>query len=197
VDVVVCVVSEVVLPAPLACHAATPRDDAFLAALYRATRSDLLAMPVAPAMIDQLIAMQQRMQAQSYRLNYSDAPDCVLTRMAPDGSVQSIGKLTVSINPQRVQLVDIALSPDVRGLGLGTVVVQALQALARAQNTPLCLSVSTQNPHAKRLYLRLGFVSDPVSDGAVDGGSGAEAARLMSEPLIWYPAQSSCAPAQY
>jgi GNAT superfamily N-acetyltransferase len=195
----VCVVSEVVLPAPLACHVATPSDGAFLTALYRSTRSDLLAMPVPPVVIDQLIAMQQRMQAQSYRHNYPDAPDCVLTRTAPDGSVQPIGKLTVSVNPRRVHLVDIALRPDVRGLGVGTAVLQALKALAQAQNTPLCLSVSTQNPQAKRLYLRLGFVADSSSgeDAEAGSGVGAEAAQLMSESLTWRPAKSACAPAQY
>jgi GNAT superfamily N-acetyltransferase len=198
VDDAVRVVSGLVLPTPLACHVATPSDDAFLAALYRSTRGDLLAMPAPPLMIDHLIAMQQRMQTQSYRHNYPDAPDCVLTRTAPDGSVQPIGKLTVSVNPQRVHLVDIALSPEVRGLGVGTVVLQALQALAQAKNTPLCLSVSTQNPQAKRLYLRLGFVADPSSGGDAEAGSGAgaEAAQLMSESLTWRPAQSFCAPSQ-
>jgi GNAT superfamily N-acetyltransferase len=197
VDDGVRVVSGLVLPPPLACHVATPSDDAFLAALYRSTRGDLLAMPAPPVMIDHLIAMQQRMQAQSYRHNYPDAPDCVLTQTAPDGSAQPIGKLTVSVNPQRVHLVDIALSPEVRGLGVGTVVLQALQALAQAQNTPLCLSVSTHNPQAKRLYLRLGFVADLGADAATESGAEAlSSPQLMSESLTWRPAKSSCAPAQ-
>jgi hypothetical protein len=83
VDDGVRVVSGLVLPPPLACHVATPSDDAFLAALYRSTRGDLLAMPAPPVMIDHLIAMQQRMQAQSYRHNYlCTDPNCARRQRA-------------------------------------------------------------------------------------------------------------------
>ena len=52
---------------------AAPANETFFAALYRASRDELLALPADPAMIDGLVAMQQRMQAAGYRHNYPEA----------------------------------------------------------------------------------------------------------------------------
>jgi GNAT superfamily N-acetyltransferase len=57
-----------------------------------------------------------------------------------------------------VRLVDIALLKPFRGAGVGTSIVQQLQAHADAQGLPLRLSVKAQNP-ARRLFERLGFVA--------------------------------------
>ena len=52
---------------------AGPADEDFFAALYRTTRDDLLALPLDPAMLDGLVAMQHRMQVAGYRNDYPDA----------------------------------------------------------------------------------------------------------------------------
>lgn len=55
----------------------------------------------------------------------------------------------------------IAVSPEARGQGLGTILLNAAIALARPNYPGLSLSVDARNP-ARRLYERLGFESlDP------------------------------------
>ena len=63
--------------------------------------------------------------------------------------------------------VSIAVYPECRGLGLGSLLLGALIARARADGVrALSLSVALDNP-ARRLYVRSGF----VDQGAADGGS--------------------------
>lgn len=53
-------------------------------------------------------------------------------------------------------LLDILLSPDHRGRGIGTALIRALQEQAAAQGRRLLLEVDKHNPAAD-LYRRLGF----------------------------------------
>jgi len=50
----------------------------------------------------------------------------------------------------------IAVSPEARGIGLGTELMTQLIAAAKIRYPALCLSVAADNP-AKELYVRFGF----------------------------------------
>lgn len=145
------------LPAPLRLRAADDGDQAFLDALYRSTRDDLATMPVAPAMLVQLMTMQQQAQAQGLRHLYPDAAYYLLEH---DGV--AIGRLVLDTAPERIHLLDLSLMPAARGQGSASAVLRALQALAAGRGQPLALSVSRSNPGARRLYARLGFASTGI-----------------------------------
>jgi ribosomal protein S18 acetylase RimI-like enzyme len=58
--------------------------------------------------------------------------------------------------PGEIDIVDIALLPEHRGGGTGTLLLRELQAEARAAGKALDIHVERYNP-ALRLYQRLGF----------------------------------------
>jgi GNAT superfamily N-acetyltransferase len=69
---------------------------------------------------------------------------------------QPIGRLFVHRTDREIRLVDIALLPEHRGGGRGTVLIRKLLEEATAERKPFRLRVAMDNP-ARRLYLRLGF----------------------------------------
>lgn len=129
-------------------------DDGFAAALYSSTRDDLRQMPAEPAVIAQLIAMQQRMQSHAYRQAYPHAVYLVLQH-----GDTPIGRLVLDRQDQDrvLHLVDIAILPVAQGQGAGTAVLRGLQAQAGAQQCHIRLAVNNSNTAARALYQRLGF----------------------------------------
>ncbi|HEX5716519.1 MAG TPA: GNAT family N-acetyltransferase, partial [Thermoanaerobaculia bacterium] len=57
-----------------------------------------------------------------------------------------------------IRLIDISLTPELRGKGVGSALLRELMAEAEAAGKPLTIHVEKYNP-AMRLYLRLGFKS--------------------------------------
>jgi len=68
------------------------------------------------------------------------------------------GRLRVTRSPDRIELSGIQLLPGFQGRGIGTAIIQDLQAEAQAARVPLEISVEKDNPRARRLYERLGCV---------------------------------------
>jgi len=66
------------------------------------------------------------------------------------------GVLAVQEHPEHLQLEKIYLLPEYQGRGIGTRVVQGIQARAVELRLPLRLRVLAVNP-VRRLYERLGF----------------------------------------
>lgn len=149
-------------------HARAPHDgDAdFLARLYASTRMDLHSATADPAFVAALIAMQQRFQAAGYRQAFPDAQYLLLER---DGA--PCGRIVVDAGADALRLVDIALLPELRGQGVGSRILRALQDCAVGDALPMTLAVHHTNAHARRLYLALGF--RPLSRNA------------LSEQMMW------------
>jgi len=130
----------------------TPEDEPFLGRLYASTRAAELAQT---NWSDEQKAMFCRMQfnAQTadYQQNYPDASLQVIER----GGVAA-GRLLVLRSDEAVHVIDISLLPEHRGAGIGTKLLEELQAEARAAAKPLTIHVERFNP-AIRLYQRLGF----------------------------------------
>ncbi len=140
------------LSAPYQLRVQRDDDDGFAAALYSSTRDDLRQMPADPAVIAQLIAMQQRMQSHGYRKAYPHAAYLILQH-----GDTPIGRLVLERQDQLLHLVDIAILPAAQGQGAGSAVLRGLQAQAGAQQCRIHLAVNKSNAAARALYQRLGF----------------------------------------
>ena len=106
----------------LLCRDERDDDVEFLRALYASTRVDELAtLGRSAAQLDAFITMQFEAQRMHYRANYPAADFLVLT-VGPE----RVGRLYVNADPTEVLLIDIALLPERRGAGLGTVLLRRL-----------------------------------------------------------------------
>jgi len=71
---------------------------------------------------------------------------------------EPIGRLILQCTAQCWHIIDIVLLPAERGRGLGTEIIDALEASARQQDVgALTLTVLATNMGALRFYLRQGF----------------------------------------
>jgi GNAT superfamily N-acetyltransferase len=71
---------------------------------------------------------------------------------------ERVGRLRVLRSGECVELAGIQLDPLVQGQGIGTAIIESLKAEAAAAGVPVELGVEFDNPNARRLYERLGFV---------------------------------------
>lgn len=70
------------------------------------------------------------------------------------------GVLVVDRSPERIDVPSIQISPEFQSRGLGSSLLDALMAEARATGRPVTLRVLHVNPRAQALYERLGFRAD-------------------------------------
>jgi GNAT superfamily N-acetyltransferase len=130
----------------------TPADDSFLARLYASTRADELALTNWSEEQKALFCrMQFTAQSADYRANYPDGSFQIIERAG-----EPAGRLLVSRTDKDILVIDIALLPEYRGLGMGTKLLRDLQDEARGAGKTLSIHVERFNP-ARRLYDRLGF----------------------------------------
>lgn len=128
-------------------------DLAFRFHLFCDSRPELALLPLEPAMREQLIQHQFRAQTMSYRAQFPRARFDIIEL---DGV--AIGRIVVDRPGTAVHIVDQALAPPYRNLGLGSTIMRALMREAGGMNLPIRLQVATNNDASLRLYLRLGFV---------------------------------------
>ena len=131
---------------------ARAEDEAFLYAVYAATRADELALLTwDQAQKDAFLTMQFTAQHRHYHTYYAGAEfQLVLLNGRP------VGRLYVARQADDILLIDIVLLPDYRNAGIGTFLLTDLLAEARQASKPVRLHVEPWNP-ARRLYERLGF----------------------------------------
>jgi len=131
---------------------ATAEDREFLFGVFASTRDqEMAAVPWTPEQKDVFLRMQFQAQDQYYRAQYPGSEFLVI--LAPDGPA---GRLYVYHSEQEILLLDISLLPAYRKRGLGTRLLQDLQAESRTAGKPLRIHVERMNP-ALTLYERLGF----------------------------------------
>ena len=131
----------------------TDEDDPFLLYLYATTRAHEMAMV---EWTDQqkveFLTMQFRAQKEYYETQYDNCEFLVLETL--EG--QPVGRLYIDRAPHDIRIVDIALLPEIRGKGLGRVLLQEIIDEAAATNRAVTIHVEIFNP-ALHLYYRLGF----------------------------------------
>ncbi|HSU16256.1 MAG TPA: GNAT family N-acetyltransferase [Longimicrobium sp.] len=131
----------------------TEDDLSFLFLLYASTRVEELAQ--VPWTDEQKVAfLRQQFGAQHswWQEHYSGARfDLVLVDRVP------VGRLYVDVWEREIRIVDIALVPEYRGGGIGTMLLRRVFDEGDAAGKPVSIHVEVFNP-ARRLYERLGFV---------------------------------------
>ena len=140
------------LPHPLFLRNADEDDAAFARTLYASTRDDLSALPLPPAMIDNLIAMQQQAHEQGRRSAFPDAEVLILEHAG-----EPAGRIVFDTSGAHWRLVDLALLPAQRGRGLARIALLALQQRAELRGASIGLAVMRTNALALALYQRTGF----------------------------------------
>ena len=145
------------LPAALLSQgfALRPETDAdlhFLTQLYASTREEELApVPWSAEQKRAFLASQFQAQRHHYRTYFSDSAfDVIEERGTP------AGRLYLQARQTQLHIIDIALLPDWRRRGIGTAILEALQAAGRVAGKGVGIMVEKFNP-ALRLYQRLGF----------------------------------------
>ena len=98
------------------------------------------------------LRMQYSARRQGYAASFPSAAHSVLLDAG-----QPAGSMIVARSASEIRLVDIALLPEHRGLGIGAQVISDLIREAEIRKIPLRLSVACGNP-AIHLYQRLGLV---------------------------------------
>lgn len=127
-------------------------DRAFLFQLYASTRiQELEAWGWDEMMQQQFLQMQWTAQQRSYATQFPEAEHLLISFQA-----HPAGRIMVAHSDASLTLVDISLLPFYRNKGIGTTLLQELQAEAADSSRPLFLNVLPENP-AIRLYGRLGF----------------------------------------
>ena len=133
-------------------RAATTDDAAFLRAVYASTRAEELAqLPWTPEQKTAFCEMQFTAQDSHYRREYPDAQFLIIEHRGTPA-----GRLLVDRSEQVIHIIDIALLPEHRNLGIGTHLLSELMNEAAAAGKTVTIHVETFNP-ALKLYQRLGF----------------------------------------
>jgi ribosomal protein S18 acetylase RimI-like enzyme len=141
------VVDEVVL------RPATDADREFLLAVYGSSRDEELSR----------VAWPEGRREAFVRMQF-DAQDAEYHRLNPDASFDVVevggapaGRLYVDRRPGDVRVIDIALLPAFRGLGIGSRLFAGLMDEAARSGSKVSIHVEVTN-RAMHLYERLGFV---------------------------------------
>ncbi len=128
------------------------RDAAFLRDLFAESRDDLHLLP--PDTRDVIVDMQLRAQRRAWRLEHPHARHEVLV-------VRGVraGHLVTAEDRATVHVVDLAVRPGLRGLGIGAAVLAELAADADRTRRTLQARVWTARYAARRLFERAGFAA--------------------------------------
>jgi GNAT superfamily N-acetyltransferase len=129
-----------------------PGDEEFLYRVYASTRQEELAQVDWPEeQRAAFLRMQFDAQSSYYEEHYRGAELSVI--LSDD---HPAGRLYVARWPEEIRIVDIALLPEHRGIGIGTRLLKDLISESDESGKHLSIHVERFNP-ALRLYDRLGF----------------------------------------
>ena len=151
-------------PARFALRPEDEADAAFRLALFRTSRGpgwDNVPLPA--ELLDRIMEQQFRVQTQGYRTAYPEARLEIVTV-----GEALVGRLATDRRPDALHLIDIALTPEHRGQGLGEAILRRLMDEAAALAVPLTLQVAQDNLAAQRLYRRLGFVATTAVETEIE-----------------------------
>ena len=138
---------------PVVCTPAGPDDTAALLDLFVRVRGhDLGAASWPEAIRDTTLRIQFEAQRRGHLERWPSAITSFLMRGAGRA-----GWITIDRSARGIHVVDVAVVPELRGQGVGTSALRALQDEAARDSRPITLNVLRSNLRAMRLYSRLGF----------------------------------------
>ena len=131
----------------------TADDAEILLEIYKSSRGDdLRGLGWAEDRISEFLGMQYEAQQNFYETEYKRATDEIVLWQG-----EPAGRLIVERREHEIRCVDVALLPQHRNSGIGSVLIQKLQDEARREKKPLRLQVIRFN-RAVSLFERSGFV---------------------------------------
>lgn len=129
----------------------TPDDDVFLSNLYTTTRDDINSLPWPDELKAGLCQGQFPAQRKHYREFFKDATfDVILMDSQP------VGRLYVRISSDEIRVIDISLMTEMRGKGIGTMLMQRVLMDGDRTGLPVRLRVRHDSP-ARKWYEKMGF----------------------------------------
>jgi RimJ/RimL family protein N-acetyltransferase len=159
---------------------ASAADIPFLLTLYRASRLAELLMTPWPAERKQAFLDDQFALQHSHFLKVHRKGDYRVVIQAG----RSVGRIYCDRSARDWRLIDILLSKEAQGKGIGSALIRWMQHSALVAGTAqLRLSVAHDNPRARVLYDRLGFLETEVGathTGMVWNGNGRSPSRKDS-----------------
>jgi ribosomal protein S18 acetylase RimI-like enzyme len=130
----------------------TSADAPFLRHLYGTTRDDEMRMiPWSGEQKSMFLDQQFNAQKQHYEKFY---PHCEFLVIELDG--KCIGRLYIDRGEGDIEIIDIALLPELRGRGIGRMLLEEILAEGKSTERKVTIYVEHFNP-ARSLYDRLGF----------------------------------------
>ena len=136
----------------LSLRPATDGDYDFMRRLYASTReAEMAHFPFDEAQKRAFLDQQFAAQFAHYGIHY---PTCERNIIERDGV--AVGRLWIDEWRDQIRLVDIALMPECRGVGIGSALLRQVMARGAAADKPVTIHVEAYNP-ALTLYRRLGF----------------------------------------
>ncbi|MCP8900002.1 GNAT family N-acetyltransferase [Gilvimarinus xylanilyticus] len=132
---------------------ATEQDLPFLEVVYASTRqNELKATGWGQTQIDEFLAMQFAAQHKHYHQHYPEASFDLIYH-----NNRAVGRLYVDRSLADIRIVDIALLPEFRGMGIGGWLLQNILEESRLAKRPVAIHVEKNN-RAMAMYQRLGFI---------------------------------------
>jgi GNAT superfamily N-acetyltransferase len=131
----------------------TAGDEEILLEIYQSSRGDdLRGLGWAEDRIREFLAMQYEAQQRFFESEYKRADDDIILFEG-----KAAGRLIVERREHEIRCIDVALLPQHRNRGIGTLLIQRLQAEAASEKKPLRLQVIRFN-RAVNLLERSGFM---------------------------------------
>lgn len=131
----------------------TPDDEAFLLEVYAGTRREELAQtPWDEAQKQAFLSFQFNAQHQHYRDHFADADYSIIL----DDHVP-VGRFYVDRRPDEVRILDVAVLPEHRARGIGSLLLKTLLAEAEAAGKPVRLYVDAHQQRSRAIFRHLGF----------------------------------------
>jgi ribosomal protein S18 acetylase RimI-like enzyme len=129
-----------------------PDDDAFLFELYSTTRAAEMALTLWSDEQRRAFLRQQYELRRFHYLRYHSSAERLVIR----GNGNRIGRIAIHRRENEIRIMDIALVPQYRGVGIGSQLIHDLLVEGSMQHMPVTLHVERHNKAAE-LYQRLGF----------------------------------------
>lgn len=127
----------------------------FLCRLYKSTRHEELAgCGWSESEIDTFLTQQFQFQHRDYTARYQKGLFYMIYYRK-----KRCGRIYLNYGKSETRVVDIALLPEFRNKGIGTVLFTGLIAEAKELGIPVTLHVDVFN-RCQRLYQRLGFIAE-------------------------------------
>jgi len=164
-------------PEPITLRPVTPADEPFLLKLYATTRADEMALvPWSEEQKEAFVTAQFNAQQQHYKKAYPGASHDVIL-----SNDRRVGQLYLARMDSEMRIVDLLLLPSDRNRGIGSYLIEKLQAEGARRTKPLRVYVESFNPSI-HLFERLGF-----------SRSGEQGVHILME---WSPGRDHAAPSE-